>query len=183
MLASNYFHSSAIVGRHIKSPVEFAVGLVRSLEGHVDHYALADDLAALGQQVFYPPNVKGWNGGREWINAYTLMSRANLVERLTVGTGRYERKLQIDESTVLNDVAGQTTDGRAAGRAFVRSAARGEAAEVGRGAIGEARPAPRGRRRMDTPRTHDLCDGDVARVSTSVIGRKRGARSAAREEI
>jgi uncharacterized protein (DUF1800 family) len=113
MLASNYFYSSAVAGRRIKGPVEFAVGLVRSLEGHVDHYALADDLAALGQQVFYPPNVKGWNGGRDWINAYTLLSRTNLVERLTAGSGRYERKLKLDECPALADAASDPKDGRA----------------------------------------------------------------------
>ncbi|MBL9083432.1 MAG: DUF1800 family protein, partial [Planctomycetales bacterium] len=118
MLASNYFYSAAVAGRRIKGPVEFAVGLVRSLEGHVDHYALADDLAALGQQVFYPPNVKGWNGGRDWINAYTLLSRTNLVERLTAGSGRYERKLKLDEcpapATVSPaDGASDPKDGRA----------------------------------------------------------------------
>lgn len=113
MLASNYFHSSAVVGRRIKGPVDFAVGLIRSLEGHVDHYALARDLAALGQQLFYPPNVKGWNGGREWINAYTLLSRTNLVERLTSGRGPYERKLGLDESPALADLASDATDGRA----------------------------------------------------------------------
>jgi len=79
MLSSNYFYSEHALRRKFKSPIEFAVGLVRTLEGHVDHYALADDLAALGQRVFYPPNVQGWNGGREWINAYTLVSRTNLV--------------------------------------------------------------------------------------------------------
>jgi hypothetical protein len=29
--------------------------------------------------LFYPPNVKGWDGGRSWINSSTLIGRANLV--------------------------------------------------------------------------------------------------------
>jgi hypothetical protein len=29
--------------------------------------------------LFYPPNVKGWDGGRAWINSSTLIGRANFV--------------------------------------------------------------------------------------------------------
>lgn len=36
----------------------------------------------LGQGLFYPPNVKGWDGGRTWINSSTLLGRANMVGRL-----------------------------------------------------------------------------------------------------
>lgn len=111
MLASNYFYSRGAAGVRIKGPVEFAVGLIRSVAGHTDHYALAEDLAALGQQVFYPPNVKGWNGGREWINAYTLLSRTNLVGKLTSGGGRYERKLGLDQSPSLADLGDASRDG------------------------------------------------------------------------
>ena len=115
ILSSNHFYSAAAMGRKIKSPVEFAAGLVRSLDGHTNHYALADDLAALGQRVFYPPNVKGWNGGREWINAYTLLARQNLVAAL-VGErdGRYGDKLGLSRSPSL---AGCVTDVALAERA------------------------------------------------------------------
>jgi hypothetical protein len=104
ILSSNHFYSASAMGRKIKSPVEFAVGLVRSLAGHTDHYALSDDLAALGQRVFYPPNVKGWNGGREWINAYTLLSRQNLATALCSGRdGRYGDKMELERSPSLAD--------------------------------------------------------------------------------
>lgn len=101
MLSSNYFYSAASLRRRIKSPVEFAVGLIRVLTGNTDHYTLASDLAALGQRVFFPPNVKGWNGGREWINAYTLLSRTNLVAALTGGGGHYGRRLGLAECPAL----------------------------------------------------------------------------------
>jgi uncharacterized protein (DUF1800 family) len=39
-------------------------------------------LQQLGQGVLYPPNVKGWDGGRTWLNSSTLLGRANLVRRL-----------------------------------------------------------------------------------------------------
>lgn len=91
MLASNLFFSPLAIGRKIKSPVEYAVGLVRALEGRADTYALATDLNKLGQGVFFPPNVKGWDGGRTWINSATLLGRANLVRQtLLAGETSFE---------------------------------------------------------------------------------------------
>jgi hypothetical protein len=39
-------------------------------------------LREVGQALFYPPNVKGWDGGRAWVNSSTLVGRANLVYQL-----------------------------------------------------------------------------------------------------
>jgi hypothetical protein len=98
ILGSNLFFSAHTVRQRIKSPVEFGIGLLRSLEGSANMYALADDLRGLGQGVFYPPNVKGWDGGQEWINSASLLARANLVWGLASGTeGRFKRPLPLVE--------------------------------------------------------------------------------------
>jgi uncharacterized protein (DUF1800 family) len=90
MLSSRLFFSELAVGRKIRSPVELAIGLLRALEGSVNSYELARGLNELGQGLFYPPNVKGWDGGRTWINSSTLLARANLVrELLTDGKTRF----------------------------------------------------------------------------------------------
>ena len=49
------------------------MGLLRALGGATNVYKLAEDLAQLGQAVFFPPNVKGWEGGRQWINTSTVL--------------------------------------------------------------------------------------------------------------
>ena len=97
MLGSNLFSSRHAISQRVKSPVELGVGLLRALEGNTNLYALADDLQKLGQGVFFPPNVKGWDGGTEWINSSTLLSRVNLVWAVVSGSdGRYGRKINLD---------------------------------------------------------------------------------------
>jgi hypothetical protein len=41
--------------------------------------------------------VKGWNGGREWINSSTLLGRANLVRRLVEQSGTQFGEQPADE--------------------------------------------------------------------------------------
>ncbi|CAG9196890.1 conserved hypothetical protein [Paraburkholderia tropica] len=67
----------------VSSPVEFVVGTVRRFNvsyGETAPFARAS--AALGERLFYPPNVKGWPGGAAWINSTTLLARKQFVEQL-----------------------------------------------------------------------------------------------------
>ena len=82
ILTSQLFYSEYVVGRKVRSPVDLVVGLLRTLEGSTNAYQLGDDLELLGQGLFYPPNVKGWDGGRAWINSSTVLGRANVVGRI-----------------------------------------------------------------------------------------------------
>ena len=104
ILSSNLFYSSHAMGQKIKAPVEFVVGLVRGLEGTSNALALTDDLKPLGQSLFNPPNVKGWNGGVEWINSSTLVARANLVWNLVSGSGSYANRLKLDQLSALRGI-------------------------------------------------------------------------------
>ena len=91
MLRSNLFISGC--RQKIKSPVQFAVGLVRGLEGTVGTVRLASDLGDLGQDLFQPPTLKGWAGGQCWINRFTLPGRARLAQELLASSGPYGGKL------------------------------------------------------------------------------------------
>lgn len=79
ILSSNLFFSRHAMARRIRSPVELVIGLLRSLHASTDLNRVADGLHELGQSLFFPPNVKGWDGGRSWINTSTLLGRANLI--------------------------------------------------------------------------------------------------------
>jgi uncharacterized protein (DUF1800 family) len=83
VLKSNLFFSPNVYRTRIKSPVDFALGIVKGLEGHVGTTALAEVLESLGQSLLYPPSVKGWDGGEAWLNGQTLLFRQNLALALT----------------------------------------------------------------------------------------------------
>jgi uncharacterized protein (DUF1800 family) len=83
ILSSNLFFSPTVYRTKIKSPVEFALGIVRGLEADVGTTALNAALTQLGQHVFHPPSVKGWDGGPTWLNGQTLLFRQNLALALT----------------------------------------------------------------------------------------------------
>jgi uncharacterized protein (DUF1800 family) len=90
ILSSNLFYSEHAIGRKVRSPVELGVGLLRSLGATSNLNKLAAGCAELGQTLFYPPNVKGWDGGRAWINSSTLLGRANFVRQIMqAGETRY----------------------------------------------------------------------------------------------
>ena len=66
----------------IKSPVDLVVGTMREYGMRpMDLRPAVFACAALGQNLFAPPNVKGWPGGEAWINASTLLGRKQWLER------------------------------------------------------------------------------------------------------
>ncbi len=83
ILRSNLFFSPLAYRQRIKAPVDFACGIVRGLEGTVGTLGLANALESLGQVLFAPPSVKGWDGGPAWLNGQTLLFRQNLALALT----------------------------------------------------------------------------------------------------
>jgi uncharacterized protein (DUF1800 family) len=82
LLTSRLFYSDAAIGRKVRSPIELGVGLLRSLDATANMARLGTQLRDLGQMPLYPPNVKGWAGGRSWIDSSTLLGRANLVRSI-----------------------------------------------------------------------------------------------------
>jgi len=86
LLLSRHFYHEANVGEKIKSPADLIVGSVRSLRTPVrDLSVLLDAMNLMGQDIMYPPSVKGWDGGRSWINTSTLFVRQNIMNFLLTG--------------------------------------------------------------------------------------------------
>lgn len=83
LFKSDMFYDSTTIAAQIKSPVELIVSTYRALEMEpVDPAAMYWDARNMGQDLFQPPNVAGWEGGRKWINASTLFRRYNFGARL-----------------------------------------------------------------------------------------------------
>jgi uncharacterized protein (DUF1800 family) len=88
ILRSRLFFEEANPRTRVLSPVEFVVGSARALglsDPPPSTLALADWSARLGQDVFDPPNVGGWPGGRAWISTRSMIGRANFAAALLNG--------------------------------------------------------------------------------------------------
>ena len=83
MFLSNAFWTSANRGVLVKSPVDLVVGSLRQFRFSVEDPApFAVILRQLGQDLFNPPNVKGWPVGDAWLNTTTLLARKGFLNRL-----------------------------------------------------------------------------------------------------
>lgn len=83
LFKSQHFYDQRHRAGLIKSPVQLIVQLLRALEltpGELMPWVRT--AGTMGQMVFYPPSVKGWDVGRTWINTSTLFARQNAVIRL-----------------------------------------------------------------------------------------------------
>jgi len=71
----------------VKSPTEWLVGLCRQIGRPLPAPTLsAHILGQLGQNLFEPPNVKGWDGGIAWINTASISRRYEYGSWLVEGT-------------------------------------------------------------------------------------------------
>ena len=103
ILTSDGFYSAEHRGVLVKSPVELVVGTLRVFQlqpGQPLPFAVA--AAGMGQNLFSPPNVKGWPGGEVWINTTTLLARKQFVDRIMRG----------DDATSMGAVAAARSDGK-----------------------------------------------------------------------
>jgi uncharacterized protein (DUF1800 family) len=86
ILLSDAFWSDANRAALVKSPVELVVGSLRTFDIHpIDLRPAVFACAALGQNPFSPPNVKGWPGGDAWITSSTLLGRKQWIDRIFRG--------------------------------------------------------------------------------------------------
>ena len=110
----------------VKSPVEFVVGTLRAFDIGYDNTApFAAQIRTLGENLFYPPNVKGWPGGTTWINSSTLLARKQFVEQLFRATETGSAR------GMSNAMNGRSAMGNAQANASVQRAM----ARVGQGGV------------------------------------------------
>ena len=100
-------------GALIKSPVELIVGTMRLFDLPFDDVTLQVVYGRrLGQDLFDPPNVKGWPGGLRWITTSTLLSRTQLLQRAIRGheTGHLHGMTDMKQAQGAMWLATETTE-------------------------------------------------------------------------
>jgi uncharacterized protein (DUF1800 family) len=112
LLLSPQFSSAKAYRSRLKSPVEFTVGALRSLDVQYSGAGLPAVTAAMGQTIFEVPNVAGWPGDKVsalWVNSGTWMARLNYIDTLLVGSKNAAAKTATGKkATAKNAQNGQT---------------------------------------------------------------------------
>src|ERR1051325_3084926 len=86
IFTSEAFYAPTVVRNQVKSPTQWLVSSVRLLERELPPPMMCmNAMRTLGQELFAPPNVKGWDGGLTWITTNNLLSRYNLSAFLVLG--------------------------------------------------------------------------------------------------
>jgi len=86
MFLSQEFYSEKSLHTQFKSPVVWMIGTLRNLEvDRMPKLLSSATLRLMGQDLFAPPSVKGWDGGRTWISTNTLLLRNNLASSMVYG--------------------------------------------------------------------------------------------------
>lgn len=76
ILSSDLFYQNDFVGNRVKSPIDLIVGVqYHTASQFADSQSLIFFQRALGQLLFFPPNVGGWPKGKQWIDSSSLTFR------------------------------------------------------------------------------------------------------------
>ena len=107
IFTSEWFYAPENIGTKIKSPVELLVGLRRMLPMELSN----EDVQllfqkVLGQILFYPPNVAGWPGGKNWIDSSALMVRLR-IPRLITDNDEFNLKPKSDDDQQMGQMMEQ----------------------------------------------------------------------------
>jgi uncharacterized protein (DUF1800 family) len=86
IFSSAEFYSDRVMRTQIKSPIQYLVQTSKLLETQLPSPIITQNaMRQMGQIIFAPPNVKGWDGGKTWISTSTLLFRYNFAGYLING--------------------------------------------------------------------------------------------------
>ncbi len=88
ILRSELFFSDRNIRTRIASPAAHVAGAIRILELTApppSTLQLGDWCSRMGQDLFNPPNVSGWKGGRAWLGTRAVVARANFANSIATG--------------------------------------------------------------------------------------------------
>jgi uncharacterized protein (DUF1800 family) len=92
LFTADWFYAPENIGCQVASPSELLVRYKRLLKIEMEDRQMLGTQDVLGQTLFFPPNVAGWKGGRNWLDSLSLLYRLNLplyiVEKGSVSINR-----------------------------------------------------------------------------------------------
>ena len=83
IFTDDVFLSNKSYHAKIKSPAEFVVGTLKLLQIEQLDAGIPMAMERMGQSLFKPPNVKGWDGGAAWIATDKMMNRFNFAAKMS----------------------------------------------------------------------------------------------------
>ncbi|MBI3785658.1 MAG: DUF1800 domain-containing protein [Deltaproteobacteria bacterium] len=108
ILVDDFFYETGVgvpfgptTPKSVKWPIDYVVSTLRLLkmrpkggDAYINggsYHALQDQLKAMGQQLFEPPSVFGWNWELSWMSSATLLARCGFARDLISarGSGRF----------------------------------------------------------------------------------------------
>lgn len=108
LFKSEHFFDSFNNNVIIKSPIDLMLGLHHSLsfqyQDNVDlEFNMRNKCRDMGQEIFSPVDVAGWQGNHDWINSETLPKRCEFADYLLI---RYWQKNKNQFKTFIQDLVG-----------------------------------------------------------------------------
>lgn len=117
IFTSEWFYDNKNIGSKIKSPIELLAGIRRILPVSFEQpEAQLLVQRVLGQILFYPPNVAGWPGGKNWIDSSTLMFRLRIPQLLANADEFSIRPKDMPDDMLENYQMKQQADRKAMGK-------------------------------------------------------------------
>ena len=88
IFTAEWFYEDKNIGSRIVSPVELLLRYKKLIAlDFKEDKAQLNFQKVLGQVLFFPPNVAGWPGGRNWVDSSTLTLRMNMPVKIIQGGG------------------------------------------------------------------------------------------------
>jgi uncharacterized protein (DUF1800 family) len=106
VFTSQEFYAPVVIRSQVKSPVQWLIASAHQLEAPLPTEPMSlVVLRQLGQELFHPPNVKGWDGGIAWISTNNLLDRYNYAAALVEGDRVHIPSLQGQMAGMLRNIS------------------------------------------------------------------------------
>ena len=139
----------------VKSPVVFVAGALRSTSQGIERDSWGWLLSGMGQQLFRPPSVAGWEWGAAWLSSNSMHVRFDAANHL-LDTPRLKVE---NESTPekLSPAKAVALAKRAVGEPWTSRQTDAELMRIARRLLDDREKLPGGRWRQDKQTRADMC--------------------------